>query len=94
MSLVLCGVYMVNCCRVCALVVIYCCNNRLEKYGSETILNNLGRSDGCLPGSPKQSGRLEVWQLWQPGSVAVVVRGIDGIERSNVAVVVSGIYGI
>ena len=31
---------------------------------------------------------------WQSGSLAVVVRGIDGIERSSVAVVVRSIGGI
>ena len=47
---------------------------------------------GCL-------NNLDVWKsgsftVWQSGSLAVVVRRIDGIERSSVAVVVSGIYGI
>ena len=41
---------------------------------------------------------LDVWKsgsftVCQSGSLAVVVRGIDGIERC-VAVVVIGIYGI
>ena len=42
-------------------------------------------SGECLPGSPKQSGRPQVWtsvrlaaSVCQSGSLAVVVRGIDG----------------
>ena len=42
---------------------------------------------------------LGVWKsgsftAWQSGSLAVVVPGIDGIERSSAAVVVIGIYGL
>ena len=54
-----------------------------------------------MPGSPKQSGRPQVWtsvrlaaSVCQSGSLAVVARGIDGIERSSVPVVVSGVDGI
>lgn len=42
---------------------------------------------------------LDVWKsgsftAWQSGGLAVVVFGIDGIERNSVAVVVRGIDGI
>ena len=47
---------------------------------------NLDESGEYLGGSPKQSGRPQVWtsvcltaSVCQSGSLAVVVRGIDGI---------------
>ena len=84
----LCGVCIVNWCRVCT-GNVYSLLHKVR--GVFHDLNNL------VGFRLVRINNLAVWKsasstACQSGSLAVVVRGIDGIGRSNVAVVAIGIY--